>query len=110
LFHKEKGVRNEVFYYRQRELYAVRVGSFKAHFITQEGYGNEKTYHNPPLLYNVDEDPSERFDIAENNPDILLTIQAVVEVHQSKMLMDPDLLLERDKKYLSSSTLHLGGV
>jgi len=110
LFHKEKGVRNEVFYYRQRELYAVRVGSFKAHFITQEGYGNEKTYHNPPLLYNVDEDPSERFDIAENNPDILLTIQAVVEVHQSKMLMDPDLLLERDKKYLSISTLHLGGV
>ena len=39
LFSKKSGKRNEVFYYRERELYAVRVGAYKAHYITKGGYG-----------------------------------------------------------------------
>lgn len=104
LFHKEKGSRNEVYYYRQRELYAMRLGSFKAHFITQSAYGSNtnKQHHNPPLLFNVDEDPSERFDIAAQHPEVLAQIKEAVEAHKAKMKMDPDLLIERDKKYITN--------
>ncbi len=104
LFRKEKGSRNEVYYYRQRELYAMRLGSFKAHFITQSAYATttSKQYHNPPLLFNVDEDPSERFDIAAQHPEVLAKIKEVVEAHKALMKMDPDLLIERDKKFITS--------
>ncbi|MGC6414641.1 MAG: sulfatase, partial [Bacteroidia bacterium] len=71
LFHKKKGVRNEVQFYRERELYAYRLGSFKAHFITKPGYRNEKKYHDPPLLFNVDEDPGEQYNIASTHPEVL---------------------------------------
>lgn len=103
LFQKEKGARNEVYYYRERELYAIRVGSFKAHFITKPGYGNDKKYHNPPLLYNVDQDPSEKFDIAANHPEVIKQINEVIKAHNAKMIKDPDLLEVRDNKYLSTN-------
>jgi len=102
LFHKEKGPRNEVYYYRERELYAFRLGAFKAHFITKPGYGGgEKVYHDPPLLFNVDQDPSERFNIATKRPDVLEKIKNAVDVHRATMTMEPDLLLERDAQYLN---------
>ncbi|WP_051287136.1 sulfatase family protein [Algoriphagus mannitolivorans] len=93
LFNKESSPRKEVYYYRERELYAVRLGSFKAHFITKGGYGKvEKLYHEVPLLYNVDQDPSERFNIAEAHPEIIEKIKALVKEHESKMVKMPDML------------------
>ncbi|WP_338039432.1 hypothetical protein [Maribacter litopenaei] len=69
LFGDANSPRNEMFYYRGRDLFAVRVGAYKAHFITQDAYSGEgPVQHDPPLLYNVEEDPSERFDIAEKHP------------------------------------------
>jgi arylsulfatase A-like enzyme len=53
--------RNEMMYYRAREIFAARVGPFKAHFMTQSGYGGDPPLeHDPPLLYNLEEDPAER--------------------------------------------------
>lgn len=98
LFHKEKSPRKEVFYYRERELYAVRLGSYKAHFITKEGYGNTKEYLEIPLLFNVDQDPSERFNIAQAHPDILEDIQNLVKEHQAKMVMMPDMLKDLENR------------
>jgi len=93
LFAKAASPRNEVFYYRERELYAVRYGSFKAHFITKGGYGNgEKVYHEVPLLYNVDQDPSERFNIAEKHPEVIEKISAFVKQHKSQLVEMPDML------------------
>ena len=103
LFYKEKSPRQEVQYYRERELYAYRLGPYKAHFITNTGYRNEKAYHDPPLLYQLDEDPSERFDLAAEHPEVLTAIQKAVKAHQAKMKMAPDLLAERDKKHLTST-------
>ena len=53
LFKNKKGKREHLFYYRGTELFAVRKGDFKAHFITQGEYGlyGEKEIHDPPLLY-----------------------------------------------------------
>lgn len=56
-----KSPRDRVFYWREEQLYAVRVGPWKAHFITQGcyGLGEKRQEHATPLLYNVENDPSE---------------------------------------------------
>ncbi len=99
LFANGKGPRNEVYYYRGRDLYAVRVGQYKAHFITQEVYvpNPKRVVHDPPLLYNLDEDPSERFDLSESHPEIIREIEEAVKKHNSKMVKGPDLLELREK-------------
>jgi arylsulfatase A len=100
LFKRKKGPRNEVLYYREQELYAVRIGAFKAHFITKGGYGNgEKVYHKNPLLFNVDQDPGERFNIAEQHPDIVAQITRFAIQFDGKLSRMPDVLqhIERAK-------------
>ncbi|MCB0853377.1 MAG: sulfatase, partial [Bacteroidetes bacterium] len=71
LFDGKKGNRNHMFYYRGDMLYAVRVGDYKAHFITQDAYGPNRNEHEIPLLYNLSVDPSEKYDVAEEHPEVI---------------------------------------
>jgi arylsulfatase A-like enzyme len=78
--------RTTMFYYRGTRLFAARKGPFKAHFITQPGYGNEKAVeHDPPLLYHLGHDPSERFDVAKEHPDAIAAIRKEVAAHRQTM-------------------------
>jgi len=92
-----KSERDVVFYYRDTEPFAVRVGDFKAHFVTQNEYGtqtaqfitnpptiinNEASVLEIPLLYNVNVDPGERFNLADKHPEIIDTIRKVLEEHK----------------------------
>jgi len=88
LFDKERSPRNEMFYYRGTEIYAVRKGPFKAHFLTQPAYGANRiiTKHDPPLLYNLEVDPSEKYDISEQHPKIIEEIRQLVKKHQSELV------------------------
>lgn len=97
LLKEGKSPREEMFYYRGKELFAVRVGSFKAHLITETVYlqAPKKEVHAVPLLFNVDIDPSERFNIAGQHPEILQKIRDVVKKHQEKMVLGPDMLKDR---------------
>lgn len=82
LFGKAKSNRDIVFYYRDTEVYAIRKGDYKAHFITQPEYGsNKKTIHDTPLLYNLSEDPSEKYDISEQHPEIIAEITKILSEH-----------------------------
>jgi arylsulfatase A len=95
LFAGAASPRKTVFYYRGDELFAVRVGDFKAHFTTQSGYGGDgRTVHTTPLLYNVNVDPAERFDIAEEQPEVLARIYQIVADHEAKLVKGPDQLKE----------------
>ncbi len=98
LLNRETSPRNDMFYYRGTELFAVRSGDFKAHFITQGVYGQfgEREVHEPPILYNISQDPSEQFDIAAEHPEIIQQINEMVKVHQAKMVMGKDQLAERE--------------
>ena len=81
-----KSRRHEMYYYRGFDLMAARLGPWKAHFQTQSGYGQAMPEaHDPPLLFNLDVDPSERFNVAAANPDVLKEIQSLVEKHRSGM-------------------------
>ncbi len=79
--------RDVVFYYRDTEVFAIRKGAYKAHFITQPEYGSSKrTIHDPPLLYNLNVDPSEKHDIAEKHPEIITEIKKILAEHLSTLL------------------------
>lgn len=79
--------RDVVFYYRDTEVFAVRKGSYKVHFITQPEYGsNDRTIHNPPLLYNLDNDPSEKHNIAREHPEIISEIRKILKEHVSTLV------------------------
>ncbi len=70
------------FYYRGNDLAACRLGPWKAHFFTQTGYGQAKPErHDPPLLFHLGRDPSEKRNVAAEHRDVLARIQATVKTH-----------------------------
>ncbi len=72
------------FYYRGDQLFASRLGEWKAHFKSQTGYGQSKLEtHEPPLLFHLGRDPSEKRNVSTDHPDVLAQIQQAVKAHQS---------------------------
>lgn len=98
LTERQESVRDVVFYYRGQQLYAIRKGAWKAHFITIEGVytkQNRVTSFETPLLFNVETDPSERFNVAEKHPDVIEEILKVKEDHESNLIKAPSQLEKR---------------
>jgi arylsulfatase A-like enzyme len=83
-----KSQRDTILFYANNELRAVRHNDYKAHYITQDGYSKElPVAHNPPLLMQIDQDPSEKFDQAKDHPEELKAIERIVSMH--KVLLVP---------------------
>ncbi|MBL9179238.1 MAG: sulfatase [Verrucomicrobiaceae bacterium] len=98
LFGSGRVERSVFCYYRGQRLYAARVGPWKAHFITQPSYGPEKpAVHAVPMLYNIEEDPSESRDVAGQHPDIISRIQSAVEKHRATVKEVPSQLVGTDE-------------
>ena len=88
-----------MFYYRGAQLYAVRKGAFKAHFITKPAYAQGKAVtHDPPVLYNLEHDPSEKYNVAKDHPDVIADIRAEVARHNQALVKKEDQLAKRIKK------------
>lgn len=80
---KGKSPRDTMFYYRGPDLYAVRHGPWKAHFITRSGYGRDKPVeHDPPELYHLGRGPGEKTNVAKDNPKVLAKIREIVAAHK----------------------------
>ncbi|MCL4124580.1 UNVERIFIED_CONTAM: hypothetical protein GTU68_036383 [Idotea baltica] len=85
-------VRDDVYYYLGRELFAVRKGPWKMHYKTFTPYrGQKPEVHDPPLLYNVEEDPSEMRDVAADHPRIIAELEAVAEAHRQSVVPVPSI-------------------
>ncbi len=70
------------FYYKGSRLMAVRHGAYKAHFATQVAYvGADLEEHDPPLLYHLDEDPSESRNLAQKLPGVVAALREVADEH-----------------------------
>jgi arylsulfatase A-like enzyme len=80
--------RQEVFYYWNDELRAIRHGRYKAHFVTSGAYGDgePRTTHTPPLLFDLTEDPGERFNIAASHPSIVADLEREAAVHKKTVV------------------------
>ncbi len=75
--------RPSMFYYRGYQLMAVRKGPWKMHMLTQDGYGQPKPeIHEPPLLFNLDIDPSEKNNLAEKHPKIIEQLRDEIRLHK----------------------------
>jgi len=88
---QKKMARDALFFYRDDLIYAVRLGPYKAHFITRSGFGiDPPIYHSPPLLFNIEHDPSEQYPLYESTfPDfhkIISQINSAVQNHDKKIL------------------------
>lgn len=99
LFGTGPSPRQTMFYYRGSELYAVRKGPYKAHFITKSGYRRDKPVkHDPPVLYHLEHDPSEKYDVAKDHPDVIADIFKEVKKHRAALKRGEDQLAKRIRK------------
>lgn len=95
LFDEGRSNRKSVLYYRGTQLMAARLGPWKAHYFTQTSYrkdSNKREAHNPPLLYHLDHDPSERFNVNQDHPDVLAEIETLVAEHRQHLIAPPSQL------------------
>jgi arylsulfatase A len=78
--------RQTMYFYRDTELYAVRKGPFKAHLVTRPAYGPEQPVrHERPLLFHLEHDPSERFNVAARHPEVVEDLLKEVKAHSAGM-------------------------
>jgi len=93
----DKSPRDRVFYWREEQLYAVRVGSWKAHFITQGcyGIGPKRQEHETPELYHLGHDPSEKYNIAALHPEQIEKLSAIAEEHRKSIEPVENQLIKR---------------
>jgi arylsulfatase A-like enzyme len=84
LFGTGPGPRKEMVYYRDTTAYAIRKGRWKIHVRTRSGYGKDATVqHDPPLLFDLGVDPSERFDVAKAHPDVVADLLKALAEHEA---------------------------
>ncbi|MEL6671758.1 MAG: sulfatase [Bacteroidota bacterium] len=85
LTQRKASPRDHFFYYRKREIYAVRKGPYKAHFVTETCYqsDNNRQEWARPLLFHLDHDPSEKYDHGAEHPEILSELTDLVRQHQT---------------------------
>tara|TARA_B100000676_G_scaffold211057_1_gene207324 strand:- start:282 stop:557 length:276 start_codon:yes stop_codon:yes gene_type:complete len=74
-----------MFFYHGEQLFAVRHGEHKAHWFTKERYLGQKQArtHNPPLLYHLGHDPSEKHNIAKDNDEIITRLAKIADEHKA---------------------------
>ena len=85
--------RQEWFYYGQPgNLWAARVGDYKLVYESWESLGTEKQIgwrgyanhrkHDPPLLFDLATDVSERWDVASEKSQVVEQIESIIEKHR----------------------------
>ena len=86
LFERKPSEREFFAFYRGDKLFAIRYGPWKAHFITQTAYpAGPLKRHSPPLLYHLEKDPSEKYNVSEDNPEIIGKIEELRKAHNKKL-------------------------
>jgi arylsulfatase A len=81
------GSRYEVFYYYDDQVTAVRQGPWKLHQKTIEAASGQtkSQIQSPPLLFNLAVDPSERFNVALEHPEVVKRLVKVIEAHRARV-------------------------
>lgn len=80
---KRQSIHDSIFFWRESVLMAVRQGAWKAHWVTRPGNDlAPPVSHDPPLLFNVEFDPSEQNPVnVTTQPDVLQSITAAYQQH-----------------------------
>ncbi len=87
IYGEGKSPRDVVIYYRGTHVFAIRKGVYKAHFITQPEYGMAGPVTlETPELYNLNVDPSEKYNIADKHPEVIAEIQEILKEHLASVV------------------------
>lgn len=91
---EKKTIRDMVFYYHRDELYAVRKGKWKAHFITHPSYRPDvaPVVHDTAVLHNIEIDPSEKYDVSRAHMDVVKELTAEYKKHKASFKPAPQLV------------------
>jgi arylsulfatase A-like enzyme len=81
LTNKAQSVSDELFYYHLSNLVAVRKGAWKLHIKGAKTGQINVTDLEQPLLYNLETDPSEQYDLSKDNPEVVKDLKAAIEKH-----------------------------
>ena len=85
--------RKSLFYYRGYRLMAVRKGPWKMHLMTQNAYGQkEPVKHDPPQLYHLEHDPSEKHEMGKQHPEIISDLLQEIKKHRQTLKPAPSQL------------------
>ena len=84
---KGRSPRNEMFYYHGTRLFAARQGDYKLYYYRNNpaGYPARVEKLDSLQLFNVQHDPSERFNLADKHPEIIREIEQLVATHRKGM-------------------------
>ncbi|MBN2506157.1 MAG: sulfatase [Verrucomicrobia bacterium] len=87
------GPRDTMFFYRGTRLFAARHGRWKLHLWTQKGYGQpQPDAHEPPLLFDVNADPGESFNLSARHPEAVADVLKQIEKHRATLTTAPSQL------------------
>ena len=91
----EPSPRKEWFYYGTEDLWGARVGNYKLQFQSRESVGSESegdwrgytnpSPHQPPLLFDLETDVGERFNLAGQLHEKVVQIQKIVDQHRKSI-------------------------
>jgi arylsulfatase A-like enzyme len=75
------------FYYAADQVRGVRQGPWKLHLVQSRTVApnGQLVVDEPPLLYHLEHDPSERFNLAARNPEIVARLERLIEEHKKKI-------------------------
>ena len=76
-----EGPREEMYFYGGDVLRSVRLGRYKAHF-----YDEHRNKLDEPWLYDLNEDPGEKYDIAANNSGIVAQLAEFALQHEQTVV------------------------
>lgn len=85
LLNGSESPRKEMFYYHGSRIFAARKGDFKLYFYDNnpEGYPERMRKLDTLKLYNLQHDPSEKFDVAAGNDGVIEEIKTMVRQHEA---------------------------
>lgn len=78
------------FYYGlNNKLMAVRKGPWKLHTVTYSQTGQDYFEGKLPLLFNLSIDPSEKYEVSDDNPEVVAELQQLIATHQKQLESEP---------------------
>ncbi|MFC4872503.1 sulfatase [Negadavirga shengliensis] len=97
LFRSEASPRKEMIYYHGTRIFAVREGDYKLHYYQNNplGYPEKMEKLEKKKLYQVQHDPAEQYDLADQHPEIISAIDELLDKHRSTLETVPSNLEKR---------------
>lgn len=80
LFEHAQSPRDELYFFRFTDIFAVRKGRYKAHFSVYGAFGGEgRVDLDVPELYDLESDPGEKYNIAQEHPEIVAELRELAQ-------------------------------